>query len=141
MTGIISGSLCPFSVYLAFTGLIPFSFIIITKHYRRLLILVGLFTISFFSGNYLYTSNLPDNTEDVLNFYNGRENLLIKGTVSRDPEPGDKNIRLIIDVQAVFTDEEWSNITGTALVFVPLYSEYNYGDLLLIEGSLQDFIL
>lgn len=145
ITGILSGSLFPVPVFLVFTGLIPFSLALKVKQHRRIIILSGLFTITFFLGNYLYICNLPDNTENELSFYNGRDNLQIKGMIVRDPEPGDKNTRLQVDITSVLVDEEWRNISGTALVFVPVYSDYHYGDLLLIEGSpktppqLEDF--
>lgn len=137
MTGILVGSLFPLPLFLAFTGLVPLFLIKKTKRHRRIFILCGLFTIMFFSGNYLYTSDLQDNDKHDLSFYNGKDNLLIKGTVKRDPEPGDKNVRFQIDVNSVLVDEEWKSITGTVLVFVPLYSDYNYGDLLLVEGLLE----
>ncbi|MBN2075524.1 MAG: DNA internalization-related competence protein ComEC/Rec2 [Dehalococcoidales bacterium] len=145
ITGILFGSLFPLPVLLTFTGLIPFSLALVIKRHRRIAILAGLFVVTFFTGNYLYSCNISDNNDNELNFYNGRDNLQIKGIIRRDPEPGNKNTRLQVDVASIFLDEAWRNISGTALVFVPIYSDYNYGDLLLIEGSpktppqLEDF--
>jgi len=131
----LSGSLFPLPWFLALTGLVPFSLALTAKQQRRAAFLAGLFLFTFFAGNYLYTCQLPDNDEQELGFYNGSENIHLKGTVKRDPEPGDKNTRLQIEVASVLVDEEWRNVSGTALVFVPVYSDYSYGDLLLIEGS------
>jgi competence protein ComEC len=122
-------------VFLAFTGLVPFLLALTVKHQRKVAFLAGLFFITLFAGNYLYTCQRPDYDEQELSFYNGSENIHLKGKVKRDPEPGDKNTRLQIDVSSVLVDEEWRNVSGTALVFVPVYSDYSYGDLLLIEGS------
>jgi len=135
ITGILSGSLVQFPVILAFTGLIPFSLAITVKRHGKTVILAGLFIITFFSGNYLYISSLPVNNERELGYYNDQDNIRLKGTIENDPEPGDRNTRLRVAVTSVSVADEWSSISGTALVFVPVYSGYNYGDLLLIEGS------
>ncbi len=135
--GIVSGSLFPSPVLLAFLGLIPLFFTIKIKYQRRIFVLTGLFTIMFFFGNYLYISNLPDKDEHELSFYNSSDNIHLKGMIKRDPESGDKNTRLQVDVKLVLVDEKWRDISGTALVFVPLYTDYSYGDLLLIQGSPQ----
>ena len=143
--GILSGPLLPLPVILVFTGLIPFSVALKVKLYRRATILAGLFMITFFSGNYLYTCNLPENNEQELSFYNEKDNVHLKGMIKRDPEPGDRNTRLQVDITSISVNDKWMSISGTALVFVPVYSDYNYGDLLLIEGSpetppqLEDF--
>jgi competence protein ComEC len=132
-------------VFLAFTGMISFFFALKVKPYRRVAILAGLFIITFFSGNYLYTCDLPENNEQELSFYNDKDDIHLKGMINRDPEPGDKNTRLQVDITSVLVNDEWRNISGTALVFVPVYSDYDYGDQLLIEGSpetppqLEDF--
>lgn len=144
--GILFGPLFPLPVFLAFTGLIPFFIALKVKPHGRAVVLAGLFTITFFSGNFLYTCNLPENDEQELSFYNDKDNIIhLKGMIKRDPEPGDRNTRLQVDITSVLVNDEWMNISGTALVFVPVYSDYNYGDLLLIEGSpetppqLEDF--
>jgi competence protein ComEC len=133
----LSGSLFPFPIFFAFTGLVPFSLAVAVKRQRKVAFLAGLFMITFFSGNYLYICNLPDNDEQELSYYNGSENIHLKGMIKRDPEPGDKNIQLQVDITSVLVDKEWRNISGTALVSVPVYSDYSYGDLLLIKGSLE----
>ncbi len=105
------------------------------RHYRKALVLSGLCIIAFFCGNFHYNNSLPDDGELNFNFYNDRGDTLFKGIIERDPEPGDKNIRLQVEVNAVFTDDEWRNISGKVLVFVPLYSDYKYGDFLLVRGT------
>ncbi len=133
--GILLGSLFSLPVFLVFIGLIPLCFAIIVKQHRRTAILASLFIITFFSGNFLYVQSLPDDNESALSFYNNNEDLILRGIVNRDPEANDKNLQLQVAVNSVLLEEEWKNISGTALVFVPLYSDYNYGDLLLIQGS------
>ncbi|UCC17671.1 MAG: DNA internalization-related competence protein ComEC/Rec2 [Dehalococcoidales bacterium] len=115
--------------------MIPFLLTFKVKRHRRAAILAGLFIITFFPGNYLYICNLPEKNEHELSYYNGKDDIQLKGMIKIDPEPGDKNTRLQVDVNSVRVDEDWRNISGTALVFVPVYSDYHYGDLLLIEGS------
>ena len=145
IAGISFGPVSPLPVFLAFTGLIPLSLALKVKHHKRVVILAGLFIITFFSGNYLYSYDLPENNGHELSYYNGKDDIQLKGMIKRDPEHGDKNIRLQVDITSVSVNDEWRNVSGTALVFVPVYSDYNYGDLLLIEGSpetppqLEDF--
>ena len=57
--------------------------------------------------------------------------------VNADPEVRDKTIHLRLSAAEIKLDEEWQEISGTALLFVPRYPTYSYGDVLLVTGKLE----
>ncbi|MFC1966910.1 DNA internalization-related competence protein ComEC/Rec2, partial [Chloroflexota bacterium] len=59
----------------------------------------------------------------------------IKGLVDRDPELRDKTTHLHLSAREIRLDEEWREVSGTALLIVPRYPAYSYGDMLLITGK------
>jgi len=61
----------------------------------------------------------------------------IKGIVDTDPEVKDKITHIRLSATEIKLEEEWQEITGTALLFVPRYPVYSYGDVLLVSGELE----
>jgi competence protein ComEC len=80
----------------------------------------------------------PSNGISLLRSYNGFGAVEIKGIISHDPESSSTQNRLYLSASAIFTDGHWTKITGTALLFVPLYPEYRYGENILVEGIIED---
>jgi len=57
--------------------------------------------------------------------------------VSSDPEVSDKTSHLYLSARRIKLDEEWQEVSGTALLIVPRYPAYSYGDMLLVMGELD----
>ena len=72
-----------------------------------------------------------------LRFYNDQGTVEIKGLIEQDPKPGDKTTQLQLAAREIRLDEEWHEVSGTVLLFVPRYSSYEYGDLLQVRGELE----
>ena len=57
--------------------------------------------------------------------------------VARDPEVRDKSTHLYLSAAEIKLGERWHEVDGTALLFVPRYPAYEYGDVLSIRGKLE----
>ena len=136
VAGIYLGS--KFNLPLAFIliGLIPFPLLFFHKH-RKVIILTSLCLIALFGGAFCFQASLPPSDESSLQFYNDREMVAIRGMVDRDPEVRDKTIHLRLSATEIKVDEEWQEVSGTVLLFVPRYSTYKYGDVLKVTGKLE----
>ncbi len=137
VAGIFLGPEFNLPFILIFTGLIPLPLLLITRNHRKLIILISLCLIALFGGAFYSQSRLPIIDENCLQFYNDQETVEIRGIVDRDPEIGDKTSHLYLSATEIKVDKEWQEIEGVALLFVPRYSTYSYGDVLLVTGELE----
>ncbi len=138
VVGIFLGSKFNLSLVFILIGLIPLPFLPFFGKHRKLIILTSLCLIALFGGAFHFQSSLPANDERSLQFYNNdRETVAIKGIVNTDPEVREKTIHLRLSATEITLDKEWQEVSGTALLFVPRYPTYDYGDVLLVSGKLE----
>jgi len=135
--GILLGAEFSLPLALILTGLIPLSLLFFLRQYKKLIILTSLCLIVFFGGVSYFESSLPAADETCLQFYNGRGAVEIRGMVNSDPEVRDKSTHLRLSAREIKLDKEWREISGTALLFVPRYPAYSYGDMFLVTGELE----
>ncbi|GAH98011.1 unnamed protein product, partial [marine sediment metagenome] len=102
-----------------------------------MIILASLCLIALFSGAFHFQSSLPAVNEHCLQFYNDQGAIEIRGTVDRDPDIRDKTTHIRLSATEIKLDEEWQEVSGTALLFVPRYPTYSYGDVLSVTGELE----
>ncbi len=121
---------------LIFIGLAPLLLFFLHRH-RKPIILASLCLFAFFGGAFYSQSSLPADNENYLSFYNDRGTITIKGMVSCDPDVRDKATQLRLKASEIKPDSEWHEVQGTALLFVPRYPTYSYGDVLLVIGKLE----
>ncbi len=136
VAGIFLGSELKIPPALIFMGLIPLPLLLL-RRYRKPIVLASLSLFALFSGAVYFSSSLPADNEAQLQFYNEKGSLTIKGMISQDPDVRDKNTQLNLSASEIRLDGEWHQVQGTALLFVPRYPSYSYGDILLIEGELE----
>ncbi len=134
--GIFLGSKLNLPFVLIFIGLMPLPFLFLRRH-RKLLVLTSLCLIAFFSGAVCFQSSLPEINQNSLQFYNDGKSVEIKGMVDADPELTDKSAHLRLAATEIKSESGWQQISGTALLFAPRYSGYEYGDVLLVKGKLE----
>jgi len=132
VAGIYLGSKFALPLALIFTGLIPLILLFFFRQKRKAIILTAVCLIAFFGGALCYQASLPAQDESHLRFYNGQE-VEIKGMVSANPEVKDKSTHIRLSASQLNGEE----VTGDALLFVPRYPEYDYGDVLRVEGKLE----
>ncbi len=137
VAGIFLGSKFNLPFAFVFIGLIPLSLLFLARQHRKLIILASLCLIALFSGDLYFQSSRPTVDESCLQFYNGQGIVEIKGLVARDPEPGDKTTHLRLSAENITLGGESHNVTGAALLIVPRYPSYEYGDVLLVTGKLE----
>ena len=137
MAGIFLGAQFNLPLACLFTGLIPLPVLFLTRQHRKLIILSSLCLIIFFGGALRSQSSLPTVDENCLQFYNNRGTVEIRGIVDRDPELREKTTHLHLSATEIKADEEWQEVSGTALLFVPRYPTYSYGDMLQVTGRLE----
>ncbi|TET67546.1 MAG: DNA internalization-related competence protein ComEC/Rec2 [Dehalococcoidia bacterium] len=135
VAGIFLGA--EFRLPLAFilSGLIPLPLLFFLRQRKKIIILSSLSLITLFAAATYSYSSQHIVTESDLRFYNDRGITEIKGVVSRDPEVRDKSTHLHLQATEIKQDEEWRAVKGKALLFVPRYPTYRYGDVLRVSGK------
>jgi len=136
VAGIFLGSKFNLPLALVFAGLIPLP-LLFFRQYRKMIILISLCLIALFGGAFYFQSSSPTVNEHCLQFYNDRGTIEIRGIVNSDPEIKEKTTHLPLSATEIRLDEEWQEVSGTALLFVPRYPTYSYGDVLLVTGELE----
>jgi len=137
VVGIFLGSEFNLPLALMLTGLVPLPLLFFLRQRRKIIILASLCLVALFSGAFCFRSSLPTVNENCLQFYNDRETVEIRGMVNTDPEVKDKTTHIRLSATEIRLDEEWHEVSGTALLFVPRYPTYSYGDVLLVAGELE----
>ncbi len=135
--GIFLGSKFNLPLALVFSGLIPLPLLFFTGKYRKLIILTSLCLIALFGGVFFFQASLPPDDESSLQFYNDGGTVEIKGIVASAPEVRDKATQLHLSATEIKLAKGWQEVSGTALLFVPRYPNYDYGDMLLVSGKLE----
>jgi competence protein ComEC len=136
VAGIFLGSKFTLPLPLIFTGLIPLLLLFFFPRQRKVIILAAVCLIAFFSGALCYQASLPPQDESHLQFYNGQE-VEIKGVINADPEVRDKTTHIRLSASEIKGDEGWGDVSGDALLFVPHYPSYEYGDVLQVKGKVE----
>jgi competence protein ComEC len=95
-----------------------------------------------FLGGALYSASVRSGSgEQFLSSHNNRGVVGVRGTVSRDPEVGPTATRLRLSVSEILGEGEWQAVSGVAVLYLPRYPEYRYGDILAARGSLEGTLL
>ena len=137
MAGIFLGAKFDPPLALIFIGLIPLPLLHFFRQHRRRIILISLCLVAFFGGALWFQSSQPLINESSLQSYNGQETAQIRGMVSAGPEIRERATHLRFSATEIKLDKGWQEISGSALLFVPRYSTYEYGDVLLVTGKLE----
>jgi len=137
VAGIFLGSSLNLPLVLILTGIIPLPLLLFFRQHRKIIILTSLSLFALFAAATYSYSSLHTINENSLRFYNDREITEIKGMVARDPEVRDKSTHLYLSSAEIKLEEGWHEVEGTALIFVPRYPAYEYGDVLSVSGKLE----
>ncbi len=134
--GLASFVLIPFYVYLPIFLLFLIFWLARANFSLKKLgpFLIILFSLTFFIlGIFRYQVSRPEIDSNYLAFYNG-SSVIFQGQITEEPDERFDKIKLTIG-QLTLND---LNLQGNVLVNVPLYSGYQYGDLLEVECKLQE---
>jgi len=136
VAGIYLGAKFALPLALILIGLIPLPLLFLLRQHRKAILLIAICFIALFGGAFCFQASLPSGDESCLNSYNDQE-VEIKGVVNADPEVRDKATHIRLSATEIRRDEGWQEVSGDALLFVPRYPTYEYGDVLLVKGRLE----
>jgi len=140
VAGIFLGLNLDLPFALIFFGLVPLPLLFFFPHRRKLIIVSAVCLIAFFGGALCSQASLPPDDGSHVKSYNEQE-VVIEGMISADPEVKDSSTHIQLSVSAInLGDEEkedWQEVSGDVLLFVPRYPEYEYGDVLQVTGELE----
>ncbi|MEI8166560.1 MAG: ComEC/Rec2 family competence protein [Chloroflexales bacterium] len=88
-------------------------------------------------GALRYTATLPNFGPASVTELVGRGELALIGAVATDPRHSEDAQRVVVQVEATRQRNTDTPAEGLALVVLPPYPAYNYGDRLLVTGKLQ----
>ena len=137
VAGVFLGSKLGPPLLALFSGLIPLALIPFLPSSKKSLIVAGLCLFALFGGGLHFSSSLPPTDEHSLCYYNDTGIVEIQGMVVEEPEIRDRYCLLPFSAGEIIVDGERKEILGKALVRVPRYPTYHYGDVLKITGNLQ----
>jgi len=118
-------------------GLIPFALIPFLPGSKKTLIVAGLCLFALLGGGLRFPSNLSPVDEHSLRFYNDKGVMEIQGMVTEEPDVRDRYCLLTFSANGVIVNGEKEEVSGTALIRVPRYPAYHYGDVLKVTGALE----
>ena len=118
-------------------GIIPLLLIPFLSQYTKKLLLFCLCLFVFLGGGLHFQSSLPKINEHYLQFYNDQGKVEIEGMVVTEPESRDKASVFQLSAQKITIDNKTEQISGKAIVHVPRYSAYHYGDILKLNGTVE----
>jgi len=118
-------------------GLIPFALIPFIPGSKKTLIVAGLCLFALFGGGLHFPSSLPPVDEHSLCFYNDTGIIEIQGMVAEEPDIRDRYCLLTFSASEIIVNGEKEEVSGTALIRVPRYPAYHYGDVLKVTGELE----
>jgi competence protein ComEC len=137
VAGVFLGSKISLPWPTLFIGLIPFAFMPFLSNGRKMLIVAGICLLALLGGGLRFPSSLPPVDEHYLCFYNDKGIVEIQGIVAEEPDVENRYCSLTFSAHEMTVNGETKQISGTALVRVPRYPAYHYGDVLEMNGQLE----
>jgi competence protein ComEC len=137
VVGIFLGSKISLPLLALSFGLIPFALIPFLPRSKKTLIVVGLCLFTLLGGVLHFPSSLPPADEYSLRFYNDTGIVEIQGMVTEDPDIRDRYCLLTFSASEIIVNVEKEVVSGTALIRVPRYPTYHYGDVLKVSGEME----
>jgi competence protein ComEC len=101
------------------------------------LVLIAVGSLLIFAAAWRYDSTGPPALEQTIGRLNDGT-ARFRGLVDSEPEPQGASVLYRVDVREVFERGRWHEDSGRVLVRGPAHPRYEYGDLLEIEGELQN---
>ena len=137
VAGVFLGSKLSLPLLTLFSGLIPLALIPFLPGSKKTLLVAGLCLLALFGGGLHFPSSLPQADEHFLCLYNDTGIVEIQGMVTEEPDIRDKYCLLTFSADEIIADGARKEISGKALVCVPRYPAYYYGDVLNLMGKLE----
>jgi competence protein ComEC len=137
VAGVFLGSKIGLPWLVLFIGLIPFALIPFLPSNKKTLIVAGLCLLAILGGAIRYPSLFPPADEHSLRYYNDVGTIEMQGMVAEEPDTRDRYCLLTFSASEITVNGERKEVSGNALIRVPRYPAYHYGDVLTITGKLE----
>ncbi len=137
VAGVYLGSKTALPISIISLGLLPVCLIPFLKRYKRYLLLASFCLLVSLGGSLRFQSSLPTIDEQHLQFYNNKGIVEINGMVCQEPEIRNATAIFQLSALELQIDSTKKKVSGKALVRVPKYHEYHYGDILKLIGRLE----
>ncbi len=135
--GIFLGSKVSIPLFALPFGLLPLLSIPLAPNSKKTLIVAALCLFALLGGSLRFQSSLPQIGEHSLCFYNDKGTAEIQGMVADEPDVGSRSSSLKLSASEISIDGETEEVSGIALVQLPRYPAYHYGDVLQVTGELE----
>jgi len=137
VAGVFLGSKIGLPWLVLFLGLVPFALVPFLPGSKKTLIVTGLCLLAIFGGVIRHPSLFPPADEHSLRFYNDKGMVEIRGMVAEEPDIRDRYCLLTFSASEIVVGGENKEVSGRALIRVPRYPAYHYGDVLKVTGELE----
>jgi competence protein ComEC len=137
VAGIFLGSKIGLPLFTLAFGLIPFALIPFLRSKRNILIVAGLCLFTLLGGAFHFPSSSSSADEHSLSLYNDLGIVEIQGIVTEESDIRDRYCLLTFSATEITVHGEKEEVSGTALIRVPRYPTYHYGDVLKVTGELE----
>jgi len=137
VAGIFLGSKVGLPLLALSLGLLPFLFIPLFHDSKKTLIVIGLCLLALLGGGLRFPSSLSQIDEHSLCFYNDKGTVEIQGMIIEEPDTRSRSCLLKLSASETNIGGEGKEVSGVALIQVPRYPTYYYGDILQVTGKLE----
>jgi competence protein ComEC len=137
VAGVFLGSKIGLPWLALFLGLVPFALVPFLPGSRKTLIVAGLCLLAILGGVIRHPSLFPPADEHSLRLYNDKGIVEIQGMVAEEPDIRDRLCLFTFSASEATVNGERKRVSGTALIQVPRYPAYRYGDVLNVTGKLE----
>jgi len=137
LLGIYIGSLCVFAGPLWPAASIVLLLAALALHRRPHALRPFLFLLALALGGCRFLAAFPRLTPGELAQLNDTGTVVLRGLVVNDPVARDRTADLVLAVRHRQAGQVWEPASGLALVRVPSFYGYRYGDLIQVSGDLE----
>jgi len=138
LTGILIGPLSAWPVWLLLAAVPVLLCAIFIHRHSKALILAAICLLALIGGALRYQSSLHTVDSTMLQYYNNRGDARITGVVANCPQVKGSSLEFKFSASKISISGNVTEITGNALVHVPFYRRYHYGDVLDLRGKPQE---
>ena len=133
--GIYLGSKISLPWGIIFVGLLPLCPIPFLSQYKKYLLIAAFCLFALLGGCIRFQSSLPVINEQHLQFHNDKGTAEIEGLICTEPETRNTTSIFQLSASEIQIEGVKREISGKALIRVPRYQEYHYGDILKVTGK------
>ena len=135
LTGIVIGPLSTWPWWLLAAPLPLFLLAVFIRRLRKELIIAAICLLVLAGGALRYQSSLHTVNSAMLQYYNNGGNARITGIVANYPQVKGSSLEFQFSASKISISGNTAAVTGNALVRLPFYRQYHYGDLLELSGK------